>query len=227
MLRTLDAGALRQQFGAGLETNSLARTLGPSSPPPLTDLFFPPVAAHWTGGRIAQRTTWQNGSTAGSRRPKRRWEAATHRKRVPAQRKAAAERQPSGTADSEHHRQERKAAHQKDAARRGRPHRARACYWYIDHTRWFTLPSQWARVHVRRRARIIVCNFDDPHDQSFLRGHDDSVVCVALSPHGTYVASGQSGENADAIVWDYATKSLKFRLSGARPRCRSGGLLPR
>ena len=47
-------------------------------------------------------------------------------------------------------------------------------------------------------ASIIVCNFDDPHDQSFLRGHDDSVVCVALSPHGTYVASGQSGENADA-----------------------------
>ena len=62
-------------------------------------------------------------------------------------------------------------------------------------------------------ASIIVCNFDDPHDQSFLRGHDDSVVCVALSPHGTYVASGQSGENADAIVWDYATKSLKFRLA--------------
>ena len=62
-------------------------------------------------------------------------------------------------------------------------------------------------------ASIIVCNFDDPHDQSFLRGHDDSVICVALSPHGTYVASGQSGENADAIVWDYATKSLKFRLS--------------
>jgi WD40 repeat protein len=62
-------------------------------------------------------------------------------------------------------------------------------------------------------ASIIVCNFDDPHDQSFLRGHDDSVTCVALSPNGTFVASGQSGENADAIVWDYETKSLKFRLS--------------
>lgn len=62
-------------------------------------------------------------------------------------------------------------------------------------------------------ASIVVCSFDDPHDQSFLRGHDDSVTCVALSPQGTYVASGQSGENADCIVWDYATKSLQFRLS--------------
>ena len=51
-LRTLDAGALRQQFGAGLGTNIAARTprsaLEPS--PSLTDLFSPPVAAHWTGG---------------------------------------------------------------------------------------------------------------------------------------------------------------------------------
>ena len=51
-MRTLDAGALRQQFGAGLETNSLARTLRSALEPSLslTDLFSPPVAAHWTGG---------------------------------------------------------------------------------------------------------------------------------------------------------------------------------
>ena len=100
--------------------------------------------------RIAQRTTWQNGSTAGSRRPKRRWEAATHRNRVPPLRKAAAERQPSPPEIVSSSPPEGKAAHQEDAARRGRPHRARACYWYIDHTRWLTLPSQWKRIYVRR-----------------------------------------------------------------------------
>ena len=46
-----------------------------------------------------------------------------------------------------------------------------------------------------------------------MRGHDDSITCVATSPSGRLVASGQKGENADAIVWDYDSRTLKYRLS--------------
>lgn len=62
-------------------------------------------------------------------------------------------------------------------------------------------------------ASIVVCDFNDPHNQSFFRGHDDSITCVAMSPRGSLVASGQRGENADAIVWHYRDRRLLFRLS--------------
>ena len=65
-----------------------------SSPPQARSLCFPPpvgrAAAAGAGPLVISA---QNDLAVGSRRPKRRWEAATHRKRVPAQRKAAAERQ--------------------------------------------------------------------------------------------------------------------------------------
>ena len=49
--------------------------------------------------------------------------------------------------------------------------------------------------------------------QVFLRGHDSNITCLSLSKTGKYIASGQYGENSDAIVWDYATKSLLYRMS--------------
>lgn len=62
-------------------------------------------------------------------------------------------------------------------------------------------------------ASIVVSDFVDPHDQAFLRGHDDNITCLALSNSGRYVASGQYGDNADAIVWDYEAKKLLYRMS--------------
>jgi WD40 repeat protein len=41
------------------------------------------------------------------------------------------------------------------------------------------------------------------HSQTFMRGHDDFVTCLALSPSGRLIASGQRGYNADVIVWDF------------------------
>jgi hypothetical protein len=56
---------------------------------------------------------------------------------------------------------------------------------------------------------------DDPKAQEFLQGHTDKVSCIALSPSGRYLASGQStylGFVADICVWDLEARSLVHRL---------------
>ncbi|XP_006030147.1 cilia- and flagella-associated protein 52-like isoform X1 [Alligator sinensis] len=54
------------------------------------------------------------------------------------------------------------------------------------------------------------------NSQSFLHGHTNNVSCVAVSPSGRYIASGQvtfMGFKADMILWDYEKKELLARLS--------------
>uniref|UniRef100_A0A7M4EJQ1 Cilia- and flagella-associated protein 52 n=1 Tax=Crocodylus porosus TaxID=8502 RepID=A0A7M4EJQ1_CROPO len=54
------------------------------------------------------------------------------------------------------------------------------------------------------------------NSQSFLHGHTNNVSCVAVSPSGRYIASGQvtfMGFKADIILWDYEKKELLARLS--------------
>ena len=83
-------------------------------------------------------------------------------------------------------------------------------------------------------ALPVICDFTDPHSQHFLRGHNNNVSCVALSPsvspmcipqcgncftllwcaagcQGRLLASGQNGEFADAIVWDFERRELLYR----------------
>jgi len=46
-------------------------------------------------------------------------------------------------------------------------------------------------------------------EQTFLRGHTNTVSCIAISPSGKFIASGQEthmGFKADIIVWDYEQK---------------------
>ena len=62
-------------------------------------------------------------------------------------------------------------------------------------------------------ACLVIGDLTDPNGQSFLRGHDDTVTCVAVSKTGTMIASGQMGYNADIIVWNFGTSSLKYRFS--------------
>lgn len=62
-------------------------------------------------------------------------------------------------------------------------------------------------------ASIIIGDINDPHNQHFLRGHDDQITCLSLSNNGKTIASGQKGDNSDIILWDYETKKAVFRLS--------------
>eukprot|EP00966_Prymnesium_polylepis_P150362 3473112-Prymnesium_polylepis.2 len=59
---------------------------------------------------------------------------------------------------------------------------------------------------------IVIADMRDPHKQSFLRGHDDTVTCLTLSPSGKWVVSGQNGDNSDVIVWDFETKAEVYRF---------------
>lgn len=52
--------------------------------------------------------------------------------------------------------------------------------------------------------------------QTFLSGHSDNVSCLACSPSGVYLASGQvthMGFKADVIVWQFADRQLYCRLT--------------
>jgi WD40 repeat protein len=52
--------------------------------------------------------------------------------------------------------------------------------------------------------------------QTFLRGHDNEITCLAISPSGKFIASGQkthSGFNADIMVWDFAEKKMVYKLT--------------
>lgn len=60
-------------------------------------------------------------------------------------------------------------------------------------------------------ACVIIADLLDPHEQQFLRYHDEYVNCLALSNSGRYVASGQLGEHADVIIYDVQTQSVLYR----------------
>jgi len=63
---------------------------------------------------------------------------------------------------------------------------------------------------------VVLREIREAQKQEYLVGHSDTVTCVAVSKSGRYIASGQSthmGFQADVIVWDFETRSLKHRLT--------------
>ena len=62
-------------------------------------------------------------------------------------------------------------------------------------------------------SSIVTRDIADPHNQSFLTAHDDQITCLAVSYNGNMLASGQRGENADVVLWDFHSKRAVFRLS--------------
>eukprot|EP00164_Ancoracysta_twista_P003295 GFYU01004401.1.p1 GENE.GFYU01004401.1~~GFYU01004401.1.p1 ORF type:complete len:617 (-),score=197.08 GFYU01004401.1:136-1986(-) len=60
---------------------------------------------------------------------------------------------------------------------------------------------------------VVIADISDPHNQTFLRGHDDNISCLSMSKTGRLLASGQVGENSDVVVWDFETRKPLYRLS--------------
>ena len=58
---------------------------------------------------------------------------------------------------------------------------------------------------------VVACDKDDPHKQTFFRGHDADILCLTLSSSGRFIASGQGGSESDVIVWDFENKAVLFR----------------
>lgn len=53
-------------------------------------------------------------------------------------------------------------------------------------------------------------------EQRFLKGHDNDVSVIEVSPSGKYLASGQlthTGFKADICIWEFETGALIHRLS--------------
>jgi WD40 repeat protein len=73
-------------------------------------------------------------------------------------------------------------------------------------------PNRKNYLHITG-AHVAISNLDDSPEQSFLRGHDDLVTCLAVSSTGRLVASGQQGYNADVYVWDFESRSMMYRFS--------------
>ncbi len=61
-------------------------------------------------------------------------------------------------------------------------------------------------------ACVVIGDLLDPHSQQFLRHHDDNVNCIALSSSGRLIASGQTGEHADAFVIDYVSQKVLYKF---------------
>lgn len=59
---------------------------------------------------------------------------------------------------------------------------------------------------------VVIADLTDPHAQTFLKGHDDLVTCLALSPSGKFVVSGQKGTNANVIVWEFESRIVVYSL---------------
>jgi WD40 repeat protein len=59
-------------------------------------------------------------------------------------------------------------------------------------------------------ASVVIADFLDPHQQIFFRNHDDFITCLAVSPSGNMVASGQRGANANVFVWDFHTQQVIY-----------------
>eukprot|EP01052_Picozoa_sp_SAG31_P007095 SAG31_NODE_334_length_17513_cov_10.799989_3_plen_641_part_00 len=67
---------------------------------------------------------------------------------------------------------------------------------------------------------IVLGKLDDPHDQEFLRGHDEEISALAVAKTGQMLATGQVGSThlkepyAPVIVWDYARREEVYFLKG-------------
>eukprot|EP01063_Lacrimia_lanifica_P019901 TRINITY_DN27295_c0_g1_i1.p1 TRINITY_DN27295_c0_g1~~TRINITY_DN27295_c0_g1_i1.p1 ORF type:complete len:642 (+),score=250.55 TRINITY_DN27295_c0_g1_i1:114-2039(+) len=63
---------------------------------------------------------------------------------------------------------------------------------------------------------LVIREIGNPRANEFLLGHSDRVNCVAISPSGNFIASGQTthmGFQADICVFEYHSQKLIFRMT--------------
>ena len=92
----------------------------------------------------------------------------------------------------------------------------RTCHWvfFNDFSVSDTTPGKSSNIYIFISGCVAVINdSNDPNAQQFLRGHDDSLTCLAISNNGQVIATGQKGENADCCLWDSQTLKLAHRLA--------------
>jgi len=67
---------------------------------------------------------------------------------------------------------------------------------------------------------VVLEDIHNPHDQDFLRAHDNEVSAIAISKNGKILASGQRGSErrkgcvAPVIVWDLENRSIYKDFGG-------------
>ncbi|EPY19476.1 flagellar associated protein [Strigomonas culicis] len=64
-------------------------------------------------------------------------------------------------------------------------------------------------------ACIVIREITSSKSSDFLYGHNDAITCLAVSPSGRYIASGQSthpGFQADVCIFDFAERRLVHRM---------------
>lgn len=76
--------------------------------------------------------------------------------------------------------------------------------------------TSFDRITMYRVAGNSILRQQGEEQPQFLQGHNDKVSCIACSPTGRALASGQAapmGLPADVCVWDVATGTITHRLS--------------
>jgi microtubule-associated protein-like 6 len=61
-------------------------------------------------------------------------------------------------------------------------------------------------------AAVVVVYDKERHSQTFFRGHDDDITCLAVAPDRRVVASGQLGKDPCVLVWDSVDLTQLQRL---------------
>jgi cilia- and flagella-associated protein 52 len=59
-------------------------------------------------------------------------------------------------------------------------------------------------------SNVVISDVIDPHIQIVLPKHDDMITSITLSSQGKYIASGQRGDNADVVVWEFESQAIVF-----------------
>lgn len=61
-------------------------------------------------------------------------------------------------------------------------------------------------------GNLIVIRSSTSTQNEFLKGHENKVVSLAVSPNGKLLASGEEAEAATLVVWDFESKTMTFRV---------------